>query len=668
MRCIWIGLLCVVSTTGARAGVAESVDVLVPKLASPNMEERYAPQMELQALASQAARPGAEAERTALVKVLLAKAADAAVPSPARVWMVRQIELIGAGESVDTLARLLGDADAEVRECARRALERNPDAAASAALRAALQKGGDTRWRIGLIHALGQRRDAAAVAAIAAQLPDKETGAAAAAALGEIADAAAIQALSTAADGKNLHAAQGLIAAANRRMAAGDIAGAKAALEKLLVGDAPAPIRAAAMSGVIRADPSQAAKLIPEAIASGQPALQGAAVAVMAGLKDAAVSGALAARLPELDPAEKVVVLGLLDASAEPAIVSAAADADETVRMAAYEAMGRAGGAASVPVLLRAATQKGGERVAAERALASLSGKGGAEAIAQAAGAGEPDLRAAAIRSLASRQQVSAVPAMLTYAAGPDQTIAKAAYEALRQLGGDKELTPLALLTAKNPDPDAVKALKGVADRAKDRTAAAKVLIGVAQSADVKGRIAMLEGLSVVGGPEALAVAQRCVEGAEPELRDGAVRALSDWSDFSAVPVLLGIAANAGASESHNVLALRGIARLIGKAANETAEARAQAAAAAMQAARRDEERKLVLAAAAAVPHARSVAMVKEMLAKPEFRTEAAYAAADLAAAMVSVDKAAARELARAAREAGVEGDALRKANGVLRR
>lgn len=668
MKRIWMGLLFVALTTGAMAGVAESVDALIPKLASPNMEERYAPQMELQAMAAQAARPGAEAERAALVKVLLAKAADAAVPSPARVWMVRQIELIGAGESVETLAKLLGDADAEVRECARRALERNPDAAASAALRAALQKGGDAGWRVGLIHALGQRRDAAAVAAIAGQLADKETGAAAAAALGEIADEAAVRALTSAFDGKNLAAAQSLVAAADRRMARGDPAGAKGILEKLLARDAPAPIRAAAMSGMIRADPSQAAKLIPKAVASGEPALQGAAVAAMSGVKDSSLFAALAAQMPKLDPAGRVVVLGLLDASVEPAIVAAAADADAAVRVAALEAMGRVGGAGSVPALLQAAGQKGAEKGIAERALAILTGKGGAEAIEQAAGTGEPESRAAAIRALASRRQVSAAPAMLRYAAEADKAVARAACEALRQVGGDKELAPLAQLAAGNADSDAVKALKSVAERAKDKTAAARVLIGVAQSADVKGRIAMLEGLSVVGGPEALAVAQRCVEGADQELRDGAVRALSDWSDFSAVPVLLGIAANAGASESHNVLALRGIARLIGKAANETAEARAQAAAAAMQAARRDEERKLVLAAAATAPHARSVAMVKEMLAKPEFRTEAAYAAADLAAAMVSVDKAAARELARAAKEAGVEGDALRKANGVLRK
>ena len=373
-------LLAAVPVLTAGAGVAESVEALIPKLAAPNLEERYEPQMELQAMASKAARPGAEAERAELAKVLLAKAADASVPAPARVWMVRQIELIGAGESVDPLAKLLGDADAELRECARRALERNPDAAASAALRAALQKGGDARWRIGLINALGLRRDAASVAAIAAQLSDKDTGAAAAAALGEIADAAAVQAL-TAAGAKNAAAAQGLIAAATRKLAAGDAAGAKAIFASLLGESHAAPIRAAAMSGLVKADPSQAARLIPDAIGSGQPALRGAAAMAMTSLKDPAIPAALADRLPKLDPAGKVVVLGLLDAQAESAIVAAAADADEGVRLAAIEAMGRAGGAASVPALLKAASAKGAEKSAADKALSSLSGKGGVGAL-----------------------------------------------------------------------------------------------------------------------------------------------------------------------------------------------------------------------------------------------------------------------------------------------
>ena len=89
--------------------------------------------MELQNLALNAARPGAEAERAELATILAAKAADAAVPQPARVWVVRQIEYIGAAESVAALTALLNGQDAELKECARRALEKNPAPAATEA-------------------------------------------------------------------------------------------------------------------------------------------------------------------------------------------------------------------------------------------------------------------------------------------------------------------------------------------------------------------------------------------------------------------------------------------------------------------------------------------------------------------------------------------------------
>src|ERR1035437_4245424 len=80
----------------AFAGVEQSVNDLIPRLAATKVEDRYSAQMELQQLAANAARPGAETERAELAKVLAAKATDAAVPQPARVWIVRQLEYIGA--------------------------------------------------------------------------------------------------------------------------------------------------------------------------------------------------------------------------------------------------------------------------------------------------------------------------------------------------------------------------------------------------------------------------------------------------------------------------------------------------------------------------------------------------------------------------------------------
>ena len=150
----------------AFAGVEQTVSELLPKLAAAQVEDRYGAQMELQQLAAHAARPGAEAERAELAKILAAKATDPAVPQPARVWIVRQLEYIGAAESVPALTALLTGQDAELKECARRALEKNPAQSSTESLRAALKQGEDANWKIGLIQSLGERGDAESVSLI----------------------------------------------------------------------------------------------------------------------------------------------------------------------------------------------------------------------------------------------------------------------------------------------------------------------------------------------------------------------------------------------------------------------------------------------------------------------------------------------------------------------
>ena len=135
---------------GTSAG-EQAVNELIPRLAAPKVEERLAPQNELQAMAAKASRPGAETERAELARILATEAGDNSVPQPARVWIVRQLEYIGAAESVPALTSLLNGQEAELRECARRALEKNSAVEAARSLREALAKGGDPAWRIGLI-------------------------------------------------------------------------------------------------------------------------------------------------------------------------------------------------------------------------------------------------------------------------------------------------------------------------------------------------------------------------------------------------------------------------------------------------------------------------------------------------------------------------------------
>jgi len=241
---------------GGGAAEKKAVNELIPKLADPKVENRYSAQMALQDMASNASKPGRGAARKRLGKVLAAKAADPSVPQPARVWIVRQLENMGGAEAVNALTKVMNamnDEDAELRECARRALEKNPAPAATASLRAALEKASDTTWKIGLMNSLGQRADAKSVKLIAKGLGEAKTAPAAALALGNIANSAAVEAL-WGAFGHPPGVGEALINAANKLRAKGDTARAKAIYQRMAAEAKSKSLRAAAEFGLKKAD------------------------------------------------------------------------------------------------------------------------------------------------------------------------------------------------------------------------------------------------------------------------------------------------------------------------------------------------------------------------------------------------------------------------------
>jgi HEAT repeat protein len=638
---------------------------LVPRLADSAVAKRYAAQMELQAIASKSSKPGNAAERASLGKALAAKIADATVPQPARVWMVRQLEYMGGAEAVKSLTQMLNGEDAELRECARRALEKNSARTASASLRAALKKGGDATWKSGLIHSLGQRGDAEAVSLIVKQLDDAATAQAAALALGNIATPAAVDALMPAL-GKVNAASEALIEAANRLMAKGNAAAAKKVYLQLYAPGNPVPTRVAALSGLTKVDPASAPKLIGEALAGNEPKLQ--QVAIQAAAKGGPeLSRTLVTRLPQLPASAKAQVLGVLDATAEREIISCASDKDGLVRQAAIEALGRVGGGASVPMLLALASSNSPDKAIANAALAKISGPGSWETLDVAASQGAAYTRVVAMNALAVRGNTAAIPTLLKSAADADATVQKSALAALGKLGGDNEVEILGKMAIDAKSPEAASALETVASRVKDKGAAAKKLLALAGT-DERALKSILDALSVLGGKESLSTMVKLTSSGDVQNQESAIRALSNWPDFSAVKPLLEIATNPNTPQTPHVLAIQGIARLIESVENEPAQSRAEAALAAMVAARRDEEKKQVISVLATVPHAKAVAAIKPLLADPKFKTEAGMAGASLAELLLNSDTPLAKDLATALKKANLSASLNRRADSVLKR
>ena len=653
----------------AFAGVEQTVNDLIPKLAATKVEDRYSAQMELQHLAAKAARPGAEAERAELATILAAKATDAAAPQSARVWIVRQLEYIGAAESVGALTTLLKDQNAELKECARRALEKNSAPAATDSLRAALAQGGDTSWRIGLIQSLGERGDTESVSLIAAGLSQPESAFAAASALGKIASQQAVKDLWGAFDKKMVGAADALMIAANRLAAKGESQGGTAIFTKLFAIPGNAPLRAAALVGLAKANPEGAKKLIAEALSDADRRSQGAAITAAQEVYGKDASNVLASLLPSLNASAKVFVLRALDASAEKQVIAALGDPEEMVRIAAFERLGQVGSAACIPVLFQNATMgSSSAQKTAVAALASISDPAAGAAIVKLAGQGDPKSRVVAINALARRNDQTAGSALLNYAGESAPEVSAAACAALAKVGTDNELEGLIQLVLGGKTPGASAALQAVANRASNKSAAAQKLIALAKTAPPQQMASLFDVLALLGGNDALTVLSSSAGGSNEEVKDAAVRALANWPDFPATTPLLVIASDPNTKRVHNVLAVQAIARLVKSSDKEPAALRLKTAIAAMHTAARDEEKKLMLSALASVPDRTAGEAIKPFLSIPKYREEAGLAAVTLAEALRKTDKPAAKDLAEAVKKAAVSDEATRRANALLRK
>jgi HEAT repeat protein len=653
----------------AFAGVEQTVNELLPKLAAAKVEDRYSAQMELQHLAANAARPGAETERADLAKLLAAKATDAAVPQPARVWVVRQLEYISAAESIGALTTLLKDPDAELKECARRALEKNPAPAATESLRAALAQGGDTNWRIGLIQSIGEKGDTASISLIAPCLGQPETSFAAARALGKIASEKALKDLWGAFEKNTPAAADALVAAANRLTAKGEAKSATAIYTKLFAAQGNFPLRAAALIGLAKANPELAKKLIVEALFDTDLRAQSAAITAAQEVYGKDASGFLANQFPKLLNSAKVFVLRALDGSAEKTLITAANDPGEEIQLAAIERLGQVGSSACIPALFKSAlVDKSTTQKAVVAALARIPDPSASTALAALAEHGEPKSRIVAISALARRNDQTAAPALLNYAGEANPEVSAAACAALAKVGTDAELEGLIRLALAGKTPGAAAALQAVASRARDKSAAAQKLITFAKTAPSQQMASLFEILALLGGSESLAVLSSSAGSSNAEVKDAATRALANWPDFPATTALLVIASDPSVTRVHNVLAAQGIARLVKSSDNVPAALRLKTAIAALHAAARDEDKKLVLSALASIPDRSAGEAIKPFLSITNYQQEAGLAAMTLAETLRKTDKPAARDLAEAVKKAAVSDVATRRADALLKR
>ncbi len=465
---------------------ALAIGKLAEGLAVDDMSEMAGPDRQLETLCHLAAQPGREAHRHAAGLALVAELEKKSTVL-GHTRLIRHIERIGGAEAVAALAERLTDKD--LREPARRALARNPAPEASDALRAALPKA-DKPFRIGLIDALGLRRDAKAVDLLIAEAKSKDT---------EV----------------RLHAVQALAQIGQ------DPATDVAAIGKVLANAA----FTAESHGAARAALDAYIKLAEAVAARGKKAdactMYRSLLTTAQALKQKEGKGSA---YPES------VVASLLG----------------PVKCAALIGMGRTGSAKEVDALTAALDWPATERAAARQGLTLIEGEAASKAIAEKVNGAQPEVQAILIRVLGDRGHDGIVPTVIEATKSKEEAVRLAAYQALGQLGSELAVQPLigAMLNEKDALRDKAEwalsripgetATKAIVQTYQDLQ---PVAVGPKELAPKK--VVLLRSLGYRNDPSVLPVLTPATRDPVEEVRVAAFRAIGKLNQVEAIPTIL---------------------------------------------------------------------------------------------------------------------------------
>jgi hypothetical protein len=289
-----------------KLGAGPAVESLVMRLAEPGEGDDAAVRVALHGLAVHAARPGST-DRAAFAAAVAARLGAGSAGGPAagapagiRRFLIEALQIAGGEEAVPVLVALL--ADPTLAEPARAALQANPAPAALEALRKKLSDSGAAAaggaLRLGIIHALGAREDAASGDLLLAVATAGEPSARLAAweALGRIGEPRAEPVLAAvlAKDDRSERraAVEGLLRLAERRLAAGKRADAERIYARLA--EVPEDhVLCAALRGLGAAGSAGSVGKVAAHLAAGDAAVRRQAAEALATLRGEGVDEAI---------------------------------------------------------------------------------------------------------------------------------------------------------------------------------------------------------------------------------------------------------------------------------------------------------------------------------------------------------------------------------------
>jgi HEAT repeat protein len=394
-------------------------------------------------------------------------------------------------------------------------------------------------------------------------------------------------------------------------------------------------VRLAAVRNVTHLGYAPALTLLAELSLTGEGDLAAAARDCLSNFPGKDADATIQAMLANPDAKVRGLAIEMIGqrnaAGAVASLLKAAADADESVRLAALKVLRDQAGLAELSALLEilTKTKSSAEVQAAESAVSALCARqsapaGGNIVIVKAEYGDLPAGPSADVTEKVAdtvKAGATAVEASNGNFGDPANGIAKTlrvdykvnGVPASKTVREQETLTFTAMWTP----PAVVDAICGA--------------IGQAQG---EAKLALLRTLRSAGGPKALQTVQAAAADSEPAVQDTALRVLCDWPTPDALPQVADLV-KTGPSKTIKILALRGFVRLVPQ--QDAPEAKKfEALKEALALAERHEEKRLVLSALGNVATADALALVASHLEDSNLKEEACLAAVAIAEKLVS--------------------------------
>ncbi|MBN1817911.1 MAG: HEAT repeat domain-containing protein [Sedimentisphaerales bacterium] len=564
----------------------------------------------------------------------------------AKRFACHQLWMIGSEKSVPVLGEMLKHADTCEMACY--ALRSNPSHQTDTVLRDALSLV-SPEDKIRIVNLLGERRsrDSFPLLVDLARGKDTQTGQAAMAALGKLGTMSAAEFLKQARQNAKAQAkdeiTQAYLQCAQRLLEGGQKNEAIAIYKEVLPPPEPLWVRQAAVMGILQSGGESIPEEIIQVIRGDNARLRAAAISGLHAMPGRLVTLQMLTGLDSLSSPDQVLLIEVLTLR-EPKLVrnpitQKTESSDPQVRLAALAALGKIGDVSSVPILVKALTGTEGDKQTAMISLRQLKGDSINSVILSEMETAKDQVKADLIEILSDRQATEAVDAILKAAEGGNSIVQKAAYKALARLAGaDKLKDILQVFLWKYNAETATEAERMIIAIAKKGDVSensklvqfASVALNLPEETQKPVCISLLRVLGGIGSEKALEFLTMVCWNPNVEIRDTAIRELTQWSDPVALPKLYELMEKTQ-EETTRILALRGYLRLLQVPSNRSCSETVTMMGSVRKYTLRTEDQRLVLSVLSTLNCIEALDMAAGFLDNTAVAQEAALAAVRIA-------------------------------------